>query len=330
MRRLSVSLSILCTLLVVCLMADTNLPGPINALPNGAHTTANGICSKNAAQTKQSCFTAGNSNSFNWNLQVKDSGYTFDNTQITHSLLPATTRTYSLGDCASSATCPSGSGDFEYASAHIQTIYNYGPNPGGMYSDTQPTSIANHASQPIYFYTANALRAQIDGSGGWSVAGLGGSGTHCAQVNNSGTFSNYSGGCGGTPDPNIYLTTQCFVINPLTTSYQAECPLLTISQGGYYLITASIQFVLYTNVASALFALNFNGTILTPSTYGYGAATQDFSVSSGTITTITAYTITQSWVFNVGVGETLGISAVANTGTIATNSGILTAVYLHS
>ncbi len=71
----------LCFLTYAC-VAQTNLPGPIRALPNAAHTVANGDCSYNATQTNTACWTADVSLSSNKNVVVSNSGYTFDNNVV--------------------------------------------------------------------------------------------------------------------------------------------------------------------------------------------------------------------------------------------------------
>ena len=63
---------------VISLYGQTNLPGPVNAMPNGAHTQANGVCSFNATQTFKSCILSSNGTTSNWTLTVSDTFRSFD------------------------------------------------------------------------------------------------------------------------------------------------------------------------------------------------------------------------------------------------------------
>ena len=457
--------------------AQTDLPGPVGALPDSSGNPTV-ICSWNdAAQTHCSGIISGATDAFTWTLQILDSGYTFDNTIVSHSIVPSSNLTYSLGSCASSSTCPGGAGAFEYQAAHIETIYNYSSSPGGMYADTVPITLDTHAAQPIYFYTANALRAQIDGSGNFAVAnlagsgnrcmhagstgvegigstadcldpttnitfsgldeftqsvtvhgnvtcdstaycslgdtthiyvglhvhdiydystsgalgivantlpiildavanqpiefytnntlrgeftgagvfqvpGLGGGGTRCIHVDNSGNFSVFSADCGGSgvtsvtaslplassggsnpnltcstcvTDVNNYLANTCSTVTLSTSSYQAICGSLSISVAGYYLITASVELVVYNPTVAAILYLNESGTTETALPF---ATLAQASAPSGLIE---AVTVTQTWVRYKSSGATIGIDGIqSGTGTTTTNGGSLTAVFLHS
>jgi hypothetical protein len=201
-------------LISVAAFAQTDLPGPIGALPDASiHATA--VYSWNGAQTKHSGLIAGNTNAFDWTLSILDAGYTFDNIIIAKSILPATNLTYSLGDCATSATCPSGTGAKIWAIIHTQEVANYGANPLSIYSDTGLIAIDAHAAQPVQFYTTNTLRGQFKAGGAFSVVNLAGSGNRCLDTTSAGDLA-----VGSTVDcldptvPNTFTATQTFNANP--------------------------------------------------------------------------------------------------------------------
>lgn len=138
---------------------DSPLPGPIGALPDGAGAPTK-ICSYDAALGHCSGIVSDASTTGNWVITAKNTGYAFDNF-----VNPAGDLSESLGTCATSATCPSGTGAKEWLSLHIQNLYNYGPNPMSIYSDTQSMVLDTHANQPIQVYTNNTHRWDFLGNG---------------------------------------------------------------------------------------------------------------------------------------------------------------------
>lgn len=84
-------MKILLFLLPLVMYAQTDLPGPLSALPNAAHTTANGVCSWNANQTQRVCIKADNSLSGGHTIAVSNTGYLLDDDLTTTNIFPTTT-----------------------------------------------------------------------------------------------------------------------------------------------------------------------------------------------------------------------------------------------
>jgi len=166
----------------------------------------------------------------------------------------------------------------------------------------------------------------IDGTtGAITSTAYSGSGTRCVQVDNAGAFSVFSAGCGGSGTTNIVLANACSAIT-LSGSYQDVCS-NTVTATGVWMILPSIQLTVNPTTSSAVCALNINGSLLSPSTFGYAG----LSNANGGASQFIQATASQTWVETLNSGDVVKIQCIAAAGGGATGAGSnYTLVYLRT
>lgn len=296
-----------------CVRAQTDLPGPVNALPSEDHMTNYGVCSWNAAQTKSACFKSYSLSTVNTTLQVTDTQYQFDKDILVFgNAYPDATSSRFLGLI----------GD-EWSNIFTYGIGHYANSALQIYSDLGSITLdAAASSKVIQFSTQNTVRGEFD-SNGLLVSSLsGGSAPKPVCADSAGLLSAATN-CHA--DINLY---QKCTGGPtsLTGSYQTLCSGLTISITGTWLISWTAEFdVSSPNVAAAGF-LNINGTPQTAQAF-VGAA--HGGAPAGLVTASTGAAIVVS---SMTSGDTINISAIqAGSGTPVSDfvQGSLTATFLH-
>jgi hypothetical protein len=175
--------TVLFLMMPLALFAQTDLPGPVGALPNGVPT---GVCSWNTAQTFKSCFVADGSLGGNMTITSK-----FGELNINGDLVGAALKT------ANNDVDAIGSTTNRYTFLFAEYWYNYAAGAMGMLSNTGAIALDTVAAQPIQFYTNNTLRGQFLSTGELEIANLAGRGLRCVHVNNSGDLSLAPADCSG-------------------------------------------------------------------------------------------------------------------------------------
>lgn len=208
----------------LALLAQTDLPGPVAALPASAAST--GVCGWNKTQTFKGCLTVQDTITALTGAAVfgpTNTYWQFDRSLQAGGVFPTTNLTGTIGGCQTSGTCPGGlAAPLEWLGLHVQNIYNYGANPFTIYSDSTLIAIDAFSAQPIQFYTSNTLRGQFLSGGQFELANMAGSGNRCARVNSSGDFSPTSGDCIDPTVPNTFTATQTFSGNPVSIIISSE------------------------------------------------------------------------------------------------------------
>lgn len=308
-------MKILLFLVPVALLAQTELPGPVLALPSAG--SPRGVCSWNLVSSvstdKTACLIADAAlTSSNAVLTASNTQWTVDrDLLVVGNVLPNGALTGSLGVMGA-----------EWLSAHIQAINNYGPNAFTIYSDVNFIQLDTGANQPIKFLTNNVQRAAISGTGVFQVSNMAGFATRCVNVDNSGNLSVFTDVCAST---NNYLKTTCNTPVTLTTTYTSTSCTITATITGVWLLMADVSMTVNAPTSNATFALFINGVGPYSSSVDVGV---NAIINGGTGEQI-ATSVSRNWVAVLNPGDSLDIRANSPTGSGQSGFGNFTAIYLH-
>lgn len=278
--------------------AQTDLPGPVSAIPTNAGASTP-ICSWNGAQTKKVCYVAASANGSDHTITATDAGYQFDNSLIF-------TAPTSVGTMANYV-----------ANLFAQNIFNYSANTLSIYNDVNLIAIDTGAAQPIQFYTNNTLRGQFDANG-LLVSNMAGSGTRTSCSNSSGYFTETS--C--TQAINNDSQGISGGVVTLTGSLAAITGLVTLPSAGVWAVFGHAAIYVDQTAVAATMGLSVGGT--TQSEFGNVGL-----ITAATVTTLSA--ADQMW--TIAVGASTNIQLVAQKATGAGFAQVidskLLAIYLH-